>query len=90
MEEWSEDNLTIIAEFVVQIPKDSKCKSSAELNISCGSVYRIMKSLKPKPYRPYLSQGLLEDDFNSRVEFTEWYGIRHEVTTTFTMHSLGG
>lgn len=42
-----------------------------------------MKSLKPKPYHPFLYQGLLEDDFNRHVEFTEWYGIRNEADHNF-------
>lgn len=85
----AEDNLTIIAGSVFQIPKDSISKRSAEFDISCNSVHRIMKSLKPKPYRPQLYQGLLEDDFNV-LSFQNVMEYAMRLTTTFTMHSLGG
>lgn len=79
----SEANVTTIAESVVHSPKKSHRKRSAEFDISVTSVHRIMKSLKLKPYRPQLHQGLLEDDFDRRVEFSELFVIRCEADSDF-------
>lgn len=78
-----DENVTAIAESVIQSPKKSVRKRSAEFDIPRSSVHRIMKSLKLKAYRPQLHQGLTEDDFDRRVEFSEWFVIRCEAELNF-------
>lgn len=43
----------------------------------------MMKSLNLHIYRPCLLQALNEDDFDRRVEFTEWIQIMSEADTHF-------
>jgi hypothetical protein len=71
----TEDNLTTAAQALVQSPKKFIRKTYAEFIIPPTSVYRIVKALKFKAYRPHLLQMLTEDDFDQRVEFSEWFLI---------------
>jgi hypothetical protein len=42
--------------------------------------------LKLTAYRPHLLQMLTEDDFDRRVEFSEWFLIRCEAEPDFPRH----
>jgi hypothetical protein len=74
----TEENLTTVAQALVQSPKKSIRKTSAEFMIPPISVYRIVEALKLKVYRSHLLQMLTEDDFDRRLEFSEWFLIRCE------------
>jgi hypothetical protein len=67
----TEENLTTVAQALVQSPKKSVRKTPAEFIIPPTSVYRTVKALKLKTYRPHLLQMVKEDDFDRRVEFSE-------------------
>ena len=72
------ENLALVREEVLKSPDVSKSHRhlSSTLNISTGSVYRILKKLKLKPYIPRLVQALNEDDADRRLEFCEvWNGM---------------
>ena len=43
----------------------------------------MQKTLKLRPYKPTLLQGLNEDDPDRHTEFCEWYAIRHEADPQF-------
>jgi hypothetical protein len=47
-----------------------------------------VKALKLKAYRPHLLQMLTEDDFDRRVEFSEWFLIRCEAEPDFPRRIL--
>jgi hypothetical protein len=81
-------NLTTVTQALVQSPKKSIRKTSAELIIPPTSVYRIVKALELKACRPRLIQMLTEDDFDLRVEFSERYLIRCEVEPDFPRRIL--
>ena len=49
----------------------------------------MLKTLRLKPYRPTLFQGVNEDDPDRRTELCEWYVIRQE-TDNFYKTSLSG
>jgi hypothetical protein len=83
-----EENLTTVAQALVQSPKKSIRKTSVEFIIPPTSVCRIVKALKLKAYRPHLLQMLTEDDFDQRVEFSEWFLIRCEAEPDFPQHIL--
>jgi hypothetical protein len=68
--------VTTVAQALVQSPKKSIRKTSANFIIPPTSVYRIVKALKFKAYRPHLLQKLTEDDSDRKVEFSEWFLIR--------------
>ena len=55
----------------VQSPKKSTRRASLKLSISQTSIRRILKSIGLKPYRPRLIHGLLEDDPDRRLQFSE-------------------
>jgi hypothetical protein len=67
----TEENLTTVAQALIQSPKKSIRKTTAEFIVPPTSVYRIVKALKLTAYRPHLLQMLTEDDFDRRVEFSE-------------------
>jgi hypothetical protein len=67
----TEENLTTVAQALFQSPKKSIQKTSAEFIVPPTSVYRIVKVLTLKAYRPHLLQMLTEDDSDWRVEFSE-------------------
>jgi hypothetical protein len=64
----TEENLTTVAQALVQSPKKSIRKTSAEFIIPPTSVYQIVKA-----YRPHFVQMLTEDDLDWRVESSEWF-----------------
>jgi hypothetical protein len=84
----TEENLTTVSQALVQSPKKSIRKTSAEFIISPASVCRIVKVLKLKTYRPRLLQMLREDDFDRRVELSEWFLIRCEAEPNFHQRIL--
>lgn len=67
----TEDNKQLVAEAFVHSPKKSTRRASAELDISQTSIIRILKSIGLKAYRPKLIHGLLEDDPDRRLQFSE-------------------
>ena len=67
----TEDHKQLVAESFVQSPKKSTRRASLELSISRSSIIRILKSIGLKAYRPRLIHGLLEDDPDRRLQFSE-------------------
>ena len=65
----TDENKELVAQAVAHSPGKSSRRTSLELDISQTSVIRILKSLKWKPYRPQLVQGLLAGDPDRRLEF---------------------
>jgi hypothetical protein len=51
---FTEKNLTTVAQALVQSPKKSIWKTPAEFVIPPTSVYRIVNAMKLKVYRPHL------------------------------------
>jgi hypothetical protein len=85
----SEKNLTTVAQAWVRSPKKKSIrKTSAELIVPPTSVYRIVKALTLAAYRPHLLQMLTEDDFDRRVEFSEWFSILCEAEPDFPRRIL--
>jgi hypothetical protein len=84
----TEENLTTVAHSLVQSPKKSIRKTAAEFIIPPTRVYRNVKALKLKAYLPHLLQMLIEDDFDRRVEFSEWFLIRCEAEPDFPRRIL--
>jgi hypothetical protein len=84
----TEENLTTVAQALVQSPKKFNQKTSAEFIIPPTSVYRIVKALTLAAYRPHLLQTLTEDDFDRTVEFSEWFLIRCEAEPDFPRRIL--
>jgi hypothetical protein len=77
-----------VATALIQSPHKSTRKGSSELGISRTSYQKILKHLKLKPYRPRLSHAINEDDPDRRMEFCEWYLIRHEGNPDFSKSVL--
>jgi hypothetical protein len=84
----TEENFNTVVQALFQSPKKSIRKTSAEFIIPPTGVYRIVKALKLKAYRPHLLQMLTEDDFDRRIEFCEWFSIRCEAEPDFTRRIL--
>jgi hypothetical protein len=84
----TEENLITVVQALVQSPKKSIRKTYTEFIIPPTSVYRIVKALKLKARRPRLLQMLRDDDFDRRVEFSEWFLIRCEAEPDFPRRIL--
>lgn len=57
-----EENIEKVRRKIEEDPKKSCQRLSVELNISRSSVFRILRSLDLKPYRPTLCQELKAED----------------------------
>ena len=67
----TEENMTLVALTFVYSPKKSTRRACAELSISRTSLRRLLHSIKFKPYRPRLVDGLLEDEPDRQLQFCE-------------------
>jgi hypothetical protein len=66
-----------------KVLKKSIWKTSAEFIVPPTSVYRTVKVLKLRAYHSHILQMLTEDDFDRRVEFSEWILICCEAEPNF-------
>lgn len=60
-----------VAQAFTQSPKKSKYRASSELGIERRSLGRLMNRASLKMYTPRLIHGLLEDDSDRRLQFSE-------------------
>ena len=65
------DNVMQVALMYTEHPDTSKRKASLEMDVSRRSLTRMMKSVGLNLYRPRLIHGLLEDDPDRRLQFSE-------------------
>ena len=63
----------IVQEKLLEKPRNSGRRLSAELRVSPTTLRRIIKDLGFKIWRPRLVHQLLEDDFDRRLEFCEQF-----------------
>ena len=65
----TDENKERVLEAFEENPTTTQRRASLELNLSRGSLQRMMKELGLKPYRPQLLHALNEDDPDRRCEF---------------------
>ena len=68
-----EGNLNTVAQAVVEDPRRSTRRGALELGITQRTYQCILNDLNIHVYQPRLVQQLLEDNFDRRLDFTEWY-----------------
>jgi len=69
----SNDNVALVVNAFGDDPKKSVRQAALDLNLSRSTIQRILHEHGIKPYRPTLLHKLNEDDFDRRVEFSEWF-----------------
>ena len=67
----SGEHKAALKEAIQRSPHKSTSRASLALNISRTSVWRLLKELGLKPFRPRLIHALSDDDFDRRLEFCE-------------------
>lgn len=69
----SSDNFSLVVSAFGDDPRKSVRQASLDLNLSRSTIHRILSESGIKPYRSTLLHKLNEDDFDRRVEFSEWF-----------------
>ena len=74
----SEPTMRRVEEAFREDPELSLREAVSELNLSYGSIWRILKQLKFKPYKPRSVQALKPEDLEKRRQFCTWFLEEYE------------